>query len=49
MAAEQVETYCVLCEVLGETEERVQHRVYNKTQTNQMAALRLMKLTLGFL
>jgi len=31
-----------------EAEERVEHRVYNKTQANQMAAHLLMKLTLGF-
>jgi hypothetical protein len=49
MAAEQVETYCVLCEVLAEAEQKAEHRVHNKTQTNQMSALRLMILTLGFL
>ena len=38
----------MFCEVLAEAEERVEHRVCNKTQANTMAALRLMKLTLGF-
>jgi len=37
------------CEELADAEERAEHCVYNRIEANQMAALRLMKLTLGFL
>jgi hypothetical protein len=34
-----IETLCVVCMIWAEVEERVEHRVYNAIQNNQIVAL----------
>ena len=45
----QLSIDCILCEERAEVEERLQNCARNATQSNEMAALRYVKLTLGLL